>query len=514
MDEIKTMKELVDYAAAQYKEKAAYRYLRKKEVIEKTFKNVKEDSEAFARGLSRIAKDQEHVALIGPTSYEYLIAYFGTVNSGHVAVPLDKEQTTEEICSLIMRADVTVFVYDASYLDVAKKVKEKCPEVRSFVNMQDVLLKEFESSLWDLIEENRGVYERTIEPDSLASIVYTSGTTGKSKGVMLSHYNQVYNAVCVDMGIDSNTAVTLSVLPIHHTYCFTCDILTGLYFGVTVCMNDSMMHLVRNLSVFHPTIMLVVPMIAESILYRLKEAHKANPDVPKPILAKKALGGALTTVYCGGAYLNPAFIPEFMEYGIYLRQGYGMTESAPRISNNFQNEFKADSVGKLLPGVQVKVEDGEILVKSPSVMMGYYKDRENTEKTLKNGWLKTGDLGYVDQDDFLYISGRKKNLIILSNGENVSPEGIENRLKENQLVKEVLVYEEDNRITAEIYPDAEYARINGILDIPAAITSLVEETNRYAPAFQKVVKVKMREEEFPKTTSKKIRRKYVAESEK
>lgn len=514
MDDVRTMKELIDYAAIHYREKAAYRYLQKKEVIEKTFLEVKKDSEAFSRAISKKADEKAHVALIGPTSYEYIVAYFGTVNSERVAVPLDKEQTAEEIANLVSRADVTVFIYDSSYRDMAKTVKEKCPDVKYFINMQDVLLEEYECSLWDLIEDNRGSYEKSIDPDSLAAILYTSGTTGKSKGVMLSHYNQVYNAVCVDMKLDYDTAVTLSVLPIHHTYCFTCDILIGLYFGVTVCINDSMMHLVRNLSIFHPTIMLVVPMIAESILYRLKEAAKANPDVPKELLAKKALGGKLTSIYCGGAYLNPALIPEFEEYGICLRQGYGMTECAPRISNNFWFDYRADSVGKLLPGVQVKEEDGEILVKSPSVMKGYYKDEENTKQVFKDGWLRTGDLGYVDKDNFLYISGRKKNLIILSNGENVSPEGIENKLSEDVLVKEVLVYEEKNQITAEIYPDIEYANANNITDLTSAVTSIIERYNQDAPSFQKVTRIKLREEEFPKTTSKKIKRKYATVSEK
>ena len=244
------------------------------------------------------------------------------------------------------------------------------------------------------------------------------------------------------------------------------------------------------------------------------EAAKKSLVIPKKVIAKAAFGGNLRTIYCGGAYLNPEMIEKFRELNINLVQGYGMTECAPCISRNSEQCVKEESVGKLLPGCEAKVVDGEIWVKSSSVMLGYYKNEEATKETLVDGWLRTGDLGYVDEDNFLYITGRKKNLIILSNGENVSPEELENRISEDPLVAEVLVYEEDGQITAEIYPNEEYAAKKRIKDVQAELSARVDAMNRALPMFKQVRRIKLRETEFEKTTSRKIKRHYGTASSK
>ena len=228
--------------------------------------------------------------------------------------------------------------------------------------------------------------------------------------------------------------------------------------------------------------------------------------MPKEEIAKLAFGGRLKTICSGGAYLNPDYVEKFAEYGITILQGYGMTECAPVISNNLAWENKVGSVGKLLPNCKGKVVDNEIWVKGSSVMMGYYKMPKETAEALEDGWLKTGDLGYIDEDNFVYITGRKKNLIILANGENVSPEEIENQIAKEELVKEIIVREKDKVIQAEIFPDYEYAEKNSISDISAKLQEMIDAYNSTAPVYKRVLNLVVRETEFEKNTSKKIKR--------
>ena len=224
------------------------------------------------------------------------------------------------------------------------------------------------------------------------------------------------------------------------------------------------------------------------------------------MIAKQAFGGNLKTICSGGAYLDPDYVAKFAEYGITILQGYGMTECSPVISNNLEWENKVGSVGKLLPNCQAKIVDEEIWVKGSSVMMGYYKMPEETAAALEDGWLKTGDLGYVDEDNFIYITGRKKNLIILANGENVSPEEIENQIVKADLVKEIIVREKDRVIQAEIFPDYEFAKKKFIRDIPAKLQEIIDEYNKTAPVYKRVLSLVVRETEFEKNTSRKIKR--------
>ena len=514
MDQLQNLKDLVDFSAETYGEKTAIRYKKKKEIIDRSYLDLKRDSEAFSRTLLQRNLRGKHVALLGPTSYEWIVAYFGTVNSGGVAVPIDKELPAADICDELNRADVEVLVYDSSYADIAEQVRSGCPQVMTYFEMQRAEHGEGTLSFHRCLEETAGTFDEPVDREKLSVIMYTSGTTGKSKGVMLNHRNLIDNVVHLEMGIEPGSAVLMTVLPIHHAYCFTCDILKGLQLGSTICINDSLMRIAKNLQVFKPNTMLVVPMIAQVMYNQVCEAAKKSLVIPKKVIAKAAFGGNLRTIYCGGAYLNPEMIEKFRELNINLVQGYGMTECAPCISRNSEQCVKEESVGKLLPGCEAKVVDGEIWVKSSSVMLGYYKNEEATKETLVDGWLRTGDLGYVDEDNFLYITGRKKNLIILSNGENVSPEELENRINEDPLVAEVLVYEEDGQITAEIYPNEEYAAKKRIKDVQAELSARVDAMNRALPMFKQVRRIKLRETEFEKTTSRKIKRHYGTASSK
>lgn len=499
---VENLRDIVKYSALNYGEQAAYRYKVKKEVEEKSYNQVYQDSMAVSRMVEAFGLKGKHIAIIGTTTYQWIMTYFGVTGSASVAVPIDAQLPADAICELLNRADVEMLVYDEIRADIIASVKEQCPQIKQIISMQAEEEKDGVLSWKKLLEENRGEYETEIDPNQLCTILFTSGTTGKSKGVMLSHRNLVENATCLDMKIPVGI-VSMTLLPINHVYCLTMDIIKGMYIGTIICINDSIMHVQKNMKLFQPEIILLVPLVIESIYAKLKAAGNL---LPKKLIAQQAFGGKLKTICSGGAYLNPEYVEKFAEYGITILQGYGMTECSPVISNNLEWDNRVGSVGKLLPNCEAKIVDEEIWVKGSSVMMGYYKMPEETAETLEDGWLKTGDLGYVDEDGFVYITGRKKNLIILANGENVSPEEIENQISKEDLVKEIIVRETDKVIQAEIFPDYEYAKKKHIRDIQAGLQEIIDEYNKTAPVYKRILDLIVRETEFEKNTSKKIKR--------
>ena len=499
---VRTLRDIIRHGAEAYGSQTAFRYKVKKEIVDRTYLDVDRDSMAVSRMVESMGMEGKHIALIGTTTYQWIVSYFGIVGSGSVAVPIDAQLPADAVCELLERADVEMLVFDEIRRDVAEAVKEKCPSVRYILSMQAEEAADGVQSLSMLTALHAGEYEKELDGGQLATILFTSGTTGKSKGVMLSHRNLVDNAVCLDMKIPAGT-ISMTLLPINHVYCLTMDIIKGLHIGLVICINDSIMHVQRNMKLFKPEIVLLVPLVIESIYGKLKDAGSL---IPKKMVAKAAFGGNLRIICSGGAYLDPDYVDKFKEYGITILQGYGMTECSPVISTNLEWENKKGSVGKLLPNCEAKVVDEEIWVRGSSVMQGYYKMPEQTAETLEDGWLKTGDLGYVDEDGFVYITGRRKNLIILANGENVSPEELENQLSRSALVKEILVREKDKVIEAEIFPDYEYAKKKHVKDIQGKLQELVDGFNRDMPVYKRIYSLIVRETEFEKTPSKKIKR--------
>ena len=497
-----TLRDIIRHGADAYGSQTAFRYKVKKEIVDRTYLDVNRDSMAVSRMLESMGMEGKHIALIGTTTYQWIVGYFGIVGSGSVAVPIDAQLPADAVCELLERADVEMLIFDEIRRDVAKAVKEKCPSVRYIVSMQAEEAGDGIQSLSMLMALHAGEYERELSGDQLATILFTSGTTGNSKGVMLSHRNLVDNAVCLDMKIPAGT-ISMTLLPINHVYCLTMDIIKGLHIGLVICINDSIMHVQRNMKLFKPEIVLLVPLVIESIYGKLKDAGSL---IPKKMVAKAAFGGNLRIICSGGAYLDPDYVDKFKEYGITILQGYGMTECSPVISTNLEWENKKGSVGKLLPNCEAKVVDEEIWVRGSSVMQGYYKMPEQTAETLEDGWLKTGDLGYVDEDNFVYITGRRKNLIILANGENVSPEELANQPSRSELVKEILVREKDKVIEAEIFPDYEYAKKKHVKDVEGKLQELVDDFNKDMPVYKRIYSLIVRETEFEKTPSKKIKR--------
>ena len=319
---------------------------------------------------------------------------------------------------------------------------------------------------------------------------------------MLTHRNLAENATCLDMKLPKRT-VALSVLPVHHAYCLTMDILKGMTLGAIICINDSLLRVAKNIKLFQPNMILMVPLMIETMAKKLEDAAGLPPEIVK----KEVFGESFHTICSGGAYLNPAYVDLFQRYGIKILQGYGMTECAPVISTTVPWNIRKDSVGQLLPNCEAKTVDKELWVRGSSVMKGYYKMPQETAEVLtEDGWLRTGDLGYVDEEGFVYLTGRKKNLIITKNGENVSPEELENKIGEHRLVQEILVREKNGVIEAEIFPDYEYAKKKEIKEIQSVLQEVVDDYNKTAPAHKRVYSLKVRETEFEKTPSKKIKR--------
>ena len=497
-----TIYDILAKAAETFGPEDAIRYkVSKNEVMSKSYRQLFQDSQSFSNALAFLGAQGGHVAIIGPTSCSWLTAFFGTVNSGSVAVPLDVSLPAEEVCELIDRADVTALVADESRSDVIGLCKSLCPRLKHVISMQQEENDSRALSFQSLLEKHAGSFSFRPDPDQLCTILFTSGTTGKSKGVMLTHRNLAENATCLDMRIPPRT-VLLSVLPIHHAYCLSMDILKGISLGSIICINDSLLRVAKNIKLFRPDMILMVPLMIETMAKKMEDVK----DLPKKLVKNMIFGKQFHTICSGGAYLNPDYIDLFAQYGITILQGYGMTECSPVISNNLSWDIRKESVGRLLPNCTAKVVDEELWVKGSSVMQGYYKMPEETADTLVDGWLRTGDLGYVDDDGYVFLTGRKKNLIITKNGENVSPEELENRLGQHRLVQGVLVRGSEGVIEAEIFPDYEYAKKKKIRDLAETLQGIIDEYNQGAPVYKRIYRLKIRETEFEKTPSKKIKR--------
>ena len=480
-ENIKTLRDLVDTAAARFSDEPFFRTHVKKEFIDKSFNEFRRDANAVAAWFEDTFGRAVHSAIFGATSYEFIIGWFGAVLSGGVSVPLAVVNSVEALADEINRSDSEVIFIDEKRESCVEELKKLCPQVKVVVHMHS----DYPGTvpLSGILEKYAGCEPKTeITPEMIAAIIFTSGTTGQSKGVMLSHANFADNATCEpDRGYHGHRR--LSILPIHHIFCFTCDILTALWYGRTVCVNDSLMRIPKNLQAYKPHETTFVPMIAASILNKMRQEAKKNPD--KIAVGKAVFGEDFEILFAGGAYLSPEIIKGYAEFGIEIAQGYGMTETASRISTGVKDCPYPESVGRIVEGCEVKIVDGEIWARSPSIMVGYYKNPEETAKALtEDGWLMTGDLGYV-KDNYVFISGRKKNLIILDNGENVSPEEIENIFAAFEPIKEMVVYDKDGVITAQIYPNPDYESDN----IQAEIQAEIDRINDTLPAAKQILQL-------------------------
>lgn len=503
---VPSVRELLDNGAQNYKNSPFIKYTNNGEVYEKSFVDIQRDSKAVCRFIRNKSDKKMNVAVIGKTSYEYLVFMSGVLISGNTGVPFSPDISEKEAELLLNRADIEMLLCEDGFFTKAECLKEKCPTLKYIENYEasaDMIYNKYSDS-----SEFAPLSDYEVDKKDCALIIFTSGTTGVKKGVMLSTNalvgNIMYHDYCTDIFTEND--VSLSVLPMYHCYCFSGDFLKNLKDGLQVCLNGNLKDITTNLKIFEPKVMRVVPMIAQSLLMQIKRVQRKNPDFTPRQAAEQVYGKNIQWLISGGAYLNPELAIEYEKYGIKLRQGYGMTEAGCRISVP-DNDVSVESVGRVTDVCTARIVDGEIQVSTPTLMTGYYKMPEETaEMFTEDGWLKTGDIGELTPDGELFVTGRVKNLIILSSGENVSPEAIEKKFGSEPLVNEVLICGEDNRIVAEIYPDYDYAESNGIDDIEAALEEIIEKMNSSAKASHIISKIKVHTEPLERTDSGKIKR--------
>lgn len=479
------------------------------------------------------------IAIVSENRYEWTVAYMAVIVGGGIVVPIDKELPIDEICGLINKSGAEVCICSEKYASGINP--ETVPALKALINM--------DSNFADAVSEGEKIYAEDKSYDSLpidnekmAALLFTSGTTGDAKGVMLSQKNIATNLMYMGKQVEIlSTDVFLCLLPLHHTYECTCGFLYPMFIGATVAFCEGLKYIQKNMVESKTTIILGVPAIFENMYgkiiktaqrqgsyKKLKFATKLN-NVTKKVgldLSKKlfkavheSFGGHLRILISGAAAIDPTVSKGFRDLGILFLQGYGLTECAPIVGVNRDCDFRDDSAGMLLSNMEIRIDNpdddgiGEIVVRGDNVMMGYYENQEATDAVLsEDGWFSTGDLGYVDENKFIYITGRKKNLILASNGKNVFPEEIEGYLLKYPVVKECVIVGRpnektgDTEICAEIFPD--YEKFEGMSkeEIVKKFDEIVSEINDKIPLFKRIRKVHIRENDFEKTTTLKVKR--------
>ena len=500
-----TVKEYLYNSSLKYNKEPIIKINSNNTLTNKQYSKFIEDVESFE---SKIFCNKKHIALIGPLSYEWLVVFFGGMNTGNIVVPIDFNLSSEIIEELLKKADINMIFYDKKITCKIEKIKEKNEYLIKELNNLSEFIKDAES-------KDLSCYRP--EEDDPAIIAFTSGTTGFNKGVILTHKNLVHNVICSvsligkeRFNIGENT---VCILPLYHMLGITTTILVPLFYGVTIGIPDSNLDFIKNLRVFKPVYIVGVPMIAEGILKFVKAiSKKYNDDLAVKKTIKDILGENLKLFISGGAYIEERLINEYEKLGIILLNGYGITECSPVIScNNLENRNK-DSVGIIAPKpfCEAKTYKGEVYIKGSIVCKGYYKDNESNTVNFDGEWFKTGDLGYIDRDNYLYITGRKKNTIILKDGNNVSPEQIEKLINEYSIVINSLIKSEKfnniELIKAYIYPDYNYAKENEIKDIELELKNIINKINCKLPNYMKIQEIKILEENFELTGIGKIKR--------
>ena len=464
-----------------------------------TFREFRGDVNAFSHYLNEQGLCGKHISLIGDSTYCFFTAYYAAAIVPAVITAIDNKFTSSEICDILLRSDAEYIIYQKEYADrVLPAVRDSKRNIRTLCmdDMPELFGKYPKEPL-----------ESPIDADKEVTILYTSGTTGKSKGVMLSTNNILDNlgAVRIESGWNGENTAWLSILPNHHIYCLTVDFFFAYICGITLSLSD-MNHMIEDISLFKAKKILTVPMILKYFLYNLRMTEKRNPGLSKTEVKNKLLCEEFCGFCCSAAFLEDEIKSAVEEYGVVVTQGYGMTECTSHIACDSLSGYRPGSVGKVLSKLDFKIVDNEIWTKGAGVMLGYYKDEKATAEVLEDGWLKTGDLGYLDEDGWLYLTGRKKNLIILSNGENISPEELEQIIERCEYVSEVLVLDKNDVLTAEIYPQMAYIEKLGEEKVKNAIRSHIEECNKDIASYKQIRSVVFRDKEFEKTNSRKIKR--------
>lgn len=547
LNDFSSIKELMQVAVAKTPDKTAFCYKKNGEVVEVSYKDFYHTTQALGTALSHRGLTDGHLACIGENSYNWIVTYLTVLQSKGVFIPIDAELPQSNVEHILEEGDATLCFCSQKYETRFMESENKLENVKYFICFDreedegrylsfNKLIAEGEK----LLAEGSTQYaEETRDEYAMKLISFTSGTTGLSKGVMLSEHNIV---ACIKYGLQVAYVYdkTLSVLPYHHTYEAIPGILVELRSNVTICINDSRAATLKNMLLYKPEHIYLVPAFVD-VFYKkvwenidkqgktalIKSAikvsnglRKVGIDVRRKLFKAihEAFGGNLKMIVCGGAPLRAEVAAFFDAIGIYVLNGYGITECSPLVSVN-QREFNDPAtVGVKLPCVEIKFADvnedgnGEICVKGDTVMLGYYKNEEETNKVLEpDGWFHTGDYGSMNDKGQLLITGRKKNLIVLKNGKNIYPEEIEDYIAAVPYVKEIMVYaiEEDGQevgLCAEVFLDKKAVEELGVEDIAGKLKADIKEACSALPIYKQISKVVIRKNEFVKTTTNKIKR--------
>ena len=508
-----------------------------------SYMRFKNDVDALGTALFDKGFGDARVIVIGENSYSWCLSYMTVVCGLGVVVPVDKEIPAEEVVNIARISEASLVLYSPKYASKVEGLDESVARI-SFDQIGDYIVEG--AAL--LKERNRDYLDRSIDIDALCSLIFTSGTTGVSKGVMLSQRNICTNIENLAKMVYIDTEDTaLSVLPLHHVYECTCGFIYPLYRGATIAFSDGVRYIMKNLKEVSPTKILCVPLLIET-MYRkiwsnirkkgiegkvksiIAMSNKVKPYSARMALKRKlfaeiheSFGGKLNLLVSGGAPIDPEVIKGMRDFGLNVIQGYGLTESAPLAAVNHDKYFNDRSAGLVLPGGELRIIDkqsdgtGEICYRGDNVMLGYYGRPDLTAEVKRNGWLLTGDIGYIDPNGFLIITGRKKNVIVKANGKNVFPEELEAYICRDPMVGEAVVVgimndkKGDYDIVAAIYPDAEYVKETlGDAATPERIEehikATVEGVNNTVQTYKRIDVTLITSEEFPKNTSRKIKR--------
>lgn len=556
---IKNLKDMMEQSTILFGSKNAF-YIK---LGENNYKGIKyidfnSDLDALGTALLDLGLKDRFIAVIGENRYEWCVTYLSTVNGVGVIVPLDKELPLAEVENLLIKSNASAVVYSGKFHDELKKLSSDLSNIQYYINMdkeesEDEKFLSFKALIKkgkDLLESGNTDYlNASIDENALKMLIFTSGTTDHAKGVMLSHKSICSNimAVTSSLYIDSTDSV-LSILPLHHTYECTAGFLTMIYNGVCISFNEGLKHIGKNLKETKPSILILVPLILENMYKKIwdQAAKKKSLKIKLKVglfisgflyntfkidirrkLFKQILdnvGGNLRLVISGAAAIEPSVSKGFRSMGIPVLQGYGLTEASPIVTVNQDNFYRDDSIGLPLPGVEVRIENpdkdglGEIVVKGDNVMLGYSNNETATRKIIIDGWLYTGDLGRMDENGFVYITGRKKNVIVTKNGKNIFPEEVESYLNRSPYIKESLVSGKDDEesgetiVIAQIVPDIDEIKTKLKIDNPLEediyklIKLEVKHVNKNMPLYKRIQEINIRENEFAKTTTKKIKR--------
>ena len=529
---LENLKELIYYAGEEYGKKTAYRYRDGSKVVDVTFEQFSADVVAFGEYiLNKGYNKGTRIAILGENSYFWVVAYFAIISTGNVVVPIDKELKANEISHLLNNSEATLLIYSFAKKSCVEDMKTRGIVTKSFLCMNEEFSTAINEGNELLKNGNHAYADVRIKNEDMCALIYTSGTTGDPKGVMLSNKNlatDAYQAMSCMIIPD----VTVALLPLNHTFGIMASIICQLWMGHTVFINNSLKTVLKDIQEAKPGHISVVPLYVENFYKKIWQGiekqgktklvktmisisnglRKVGIDLRR-VLFKSIIanfGGNLEMLISGGAPISDQYMKGFDDIGVTIINGYGITECSPIVALNRNNNIRYGTVGNAVPTTQIKIVDpdeygnGEIWVKGDIVMMGYYKKEEETARVLKDGWFNTEDIGILE-DNFLSITGRKKNLIILDNGKNVYPEEIETLISFIDNVTEVVVYQEDDMIVAEIFSDAEGDQN----EIRAQIKNDIKQVNTQLAAYKQVKKIKFRDEEFVKTTTKKIKRDMV-----